>query len=103
MPALELARVRIADGAEPDFLAERPAMLAALRDRFPGVRAAYLGRLDDGLWIDVVVWDTRQQAETAARDAFNHPEIAGWFRHIQEVIAMEHAEVAEPPAASAST
>ena len=98
MPALELARIRVADGAESDFLAERPAMVAALRDRFPGVRAAYLGRLEDSLWIDVVVWDTRQQAEAAAKDVFDHPEIAGWFRHIEEVIAMEHAEVAEAPA-----
>ena len=98
MPALELARIRVADGAESDFLAERPAMVAALRDRFSGVRAAYLGRLEDSLWIDVVVWDTRQQAEAAAKDVFNHPEIAGWFRHIEEVIALEHAEVAEAPA-----
>ena len=95
MAALELARVRVKDGAEADFLAERPAMLAALRERFPGVRDAYLGNLGDGVWIDVVVWDTREQAEAAAREVFDHPEIAGWFRHIDEVIAMEHADVDE--------
>jgi hypothetical protein len=37
-PALELAAFTLRDGAEAAMLAERPAMIEALRRAFPGVR-----------------------------------------------------------------
>lgn len=40
---MELARFTIHDGAEQQLLAERPAMIAALRSCFPGC-IAYLTR-----------------------------------------------------------
>lgn len=92
--ALEIARFRTKPGADERLLAERPDMLEALRERFPGAGEAHLARLDDGSWIDLIVWDSREQAETAQREVFDHPEIAGWFGHIDEVVAMEHADLA---------
>lgn len=38
---IELARFTIHDGAEERLLAERPAMIDALRRRFPACVAAY--------------------------------------------------------------
>ncbi len=89
--ALEIARFRAKPDAEDDLLAERPAMIDALRRNFPGVRDAYLAQTDDGTWVDVVVWESREQAETAQRQVFDRPEVVGWFRHIEEVVSMEHA------------
>ena len=94
MPALELARFTLKPGAEEPFLAERDEMIAALRATFPGVRDAYLGRVEGDEWIDVVVWDSRGHAERAAKEVFDHPAIAKWFRHIDHVVSTEHADVA---------
>lgn len=59
-------------------MAERPAMVEALRRRFPGCLAAYLSR-DDGGWLDVVLWRSRAQC-------------AAWFRHIAASGGLRHVE-----------
>ncbi|WP_236809255.1 antibiotic biosynthesis monooxygenase [Amycolatopsis albispora] len=64
---MELAQFKIHEGAEAQLVAERPAMVAALRRRFPGCVAAYLTKEDDGSWLDVVLWRSRAEAEEAAR------------------------------------
>jgi hypothetical protein len=90
---IELARFRIRDGAEERLLAERPAMVAALRRRFPACLAAYLTKEDDGGWLDVVLWRSRAEAEEAAREVGSVPECAAWFRHITESGGLRHVEV----------
>ena len=91
--ALEIARVRLRPGAEEAFVGERGEMLRALVDRFPGLREATLARLD-GSWVDVIRWGSRDEAEAAAAGVFDVPECVAWFGHIEEVLSMEHAEVA---------
>ncbi|GIE74917.1 hypothetical protein Aph02nite_08670 [Actinoplanes philippinensis] len=93
VPVIELARFHVAEGSEERLLAERPSMVEALRQRFPGCVAAYLTREDDGGWLDVLVWRTRAEAETAARDAASVPECAAWFRHITESGGLRHTEI----------
>jgi hypothetical protein len=90
---LEIVRFRLEDGAEDEMLAERPNLSALLREAFPGLRAAHRAKLDDGTWIDVLVWDRREQAETAQREEMQRPEIATALRHVDEVLSMELAEV----------
>jgi hypothetical protein len=91
--ALEIVRYRLKDGAEEELLAEGPSLFALLREEFPGMRTAHRAKLDDGSWIDVVVWDSREEAEAAAREAMDRPQIAAFMRHIDEVLSMEHADV----------
>jgi len=93
MMAIELARFRIHDGAEAQLLTERPAMVDALRQQFPGCLAAYLTKEDDGGWLDVVLWRTRAEAEEAAQAVGAVPECAAWFRHISESGGLRHVEV----------
>ncbi|MEV8440871.1 hypothetical protein AB0425_26135 [Actinosynnema sp. NPDC051121] len=93
MTTIELARFRIREGAEGPLLAERPAMVAALRRRFPACLAAYLTKEDDGGWLDVVLWRSRAEAEEAAREVYSVPECAAWFRHISESGGLRHVEV----------
>jgi Antibiotic biosynthesis monooxygenase len=92
---LELARFTIYPGAETELVAERPAMLAALRARFPGVLAAYLTKEDDGGWLDVIVWSSRGEAEEAARLVDSVPACAAWFRHIARSGGLRHVEVVD--------
>jgi hypothetical protein len=90
----ELAAFTVIDGAEPALLAERPKMIAALRQAFPGVLAAWLTRQDDGSWLDVVLWRSRQEAEDAAHRIDQVPAAQRWFRHIAESKGLRHVEVA---------
>lgn len=90
---IELARFTINPGAEDTLLAERPAMITALRQRFPACLAAFLTREDDGSWLDVLVWRTRADAEEAAEQINTVPEASSWFRHIAESGGLRHVEV----------
>lgn len=90
---IELARFHVHDGAEAQLVAERPAMVEAMRKRFPACRAAYLTREDDGSWLDVIVWRSRAEAQEAARQIDEVPECAAWFRHIAESGGLRHVEV----------
>jgi hypothetical protein len=90
---LELARFTIHADAEEKLLAERPAMAAALRRRFPACLAAFLTKEDDGSWLDVVLWRGRAEAEEAARLIDTVPEAKEWFRHIAESGGLRHVEV----------
>ena len=91
---LELATFTLREGAEPALLAERPEMIAALRQAFPAALAAWLTKQDDGSWLDVILWRSRQEAEEAARRIDQLPEAKRWFRHIAESKGVRQVEVA---------
>lgn len=91
---LEIARFAVVPEKVSDLLAGRDAAVNAMRRAFPGLVDAHLGRLDERTWIDVWLWTDMASAKAAADGAFGVPEAAAWFRHIAEVISMEHAEVA---------
>jgi hypothetical protein len=90
---IELASFTIHPAAEEKLLAERPAMVEALRRRFPDCLAAFLTRQDDGGWLDVILWRGRAEAEEAAELVNTVPEAREWFRHIAESGGLRHVEV----------
>jgi hypothetical protein len=90
----ELATFTVRDGAEASLVAERPQMIAALGRAFPGLLGAWLARRDDGSWIDVILWQSREEAEHAAKDVDGVPAAKAWFRHIAESHGLQHVEVA---------
>ena len=100
--ALEIVRLTVRPGEEEAFVQERPAGIAALR-QFPGYVRAVLARLEDGSWLDLVVWESREQALEAAQRAPEVRELASWFAHIADVQWMEHAEIAHESALAAVT
>lgn len=105
-PVLELARFRVVAGAEDALLAERAGVVEAMRNRFPGLLAAYLVREDDGGWLDVVLWTDREAAESAAAHIMEVREFAHWARLMESSDGVRHAEVYDAwpslPAASFS-
>jgi hypothetical protein len=90
---IEIARFTVNDGAEEAMLAERPAMVEAVRRAYPSHRDAYLTKLEDGSWMDVVVWGDRREALEAAEGFYEHPEIARWFRHVDELTGFEYGDI----------
>ena len=89
----ELAHFVVREGDEDALLAERPAMVQALQEAFPDALAAWLTRQDDGSWLDVVLWQSRDAAEEAARRIDEVAEARAWFRHIAETHGVRHVEV----------
>jgi hypothetical protein len=89
----ELASFRVAPDDEAALLGERPEMVAALRRAFPGALSAWLTRQDDGSWLDIILWRSREEAEEAARRINEVAEARHWFRHITESQGIRHVEV----------
>jgi hypothetical protein len=89
----ELAEFVVRDGEEEALLSERPTMVRALRETFPAALAAWLTRQDDGSWLDVILWQSREAAEEAARRIDQVAEARSWFRHIAESRGLRHVEV----------
>jgi hypothetical protein len=81
------------EGHEQALLDERPAMIAALRRAFPGLLASWLTRRDDGTWLDVILWRTRDDADYSARHVGEVPEAMAWFSHIDQSKGIEHLTV----------
>ena len=90
---MELARFTVRAGAEEQFVADRPAMLAALRKRFPGCLAGYLTREPDGGWLDVLIWVGPEEAAESARLISTIPECAAWLALIADSGGMRHVEI----------
>ena len=89
----EFASFTVREGEEGSLVAERPAMIAALNEAFPGLIAAWLTKQDDGTWIDTILWETRAAAEDAAAGVNDVAEARQWFSHIASSLGLRHAEV----------
>jgi hypothetical protein len=90
----ELATFTVRTGEEASLVDERPQMIAALSRTFPGVLGAWLAKRDDGSWVDVILWHSREEAAHAAKHVDGVPAAKAWFRHIAESHGLQHVEVA---------
>jgi hypothetical protein len=70
-------------------------MVTALRRAFPGALGAWLTRQDDGSWLDVVLWRSREEAEDAAARIAEVPQARAWFRYIAESRGLRHVDVVD--------
>ena len=95
----EVVRSRVRAGCEGEMLALRPAMIAAVRQRFPDLLGARLVRMDDGTWLDIVRWRSRAAAEQAAAEFAEVPEARRMSELVEQVLSFEHGLLAEPDAA----
>jgi hypothetical protein len=94
----EVVRSRLREGTESEMLELRPKMIAAVRSRFPQLLDARLIKMDDGSWMDVVRWSSRDAAEKAAAAMSEIPEAQAMMRLIEEIVAFEHGVDSEPAA-----
>ncbi len=74
MAALRLARCTIDLADTEEVLAERAALVAAVRDAVAGRIQARLAKVDDQTWIGVWRWDPRTSAQAAIAKASAIPE-----------------------------
>jgi len=63
--SLEIVTFRLKPGTEAGFVANNGVMTDWLA-RQPGFLSRHLGKRDDGTWVDVVRWQSMEQAQAAA-------------------------------------
>ena len=89
----EIVHARIRPGIEEELRARRPALEAAVRERLPGLLDIKLVRLDDGTYLDVLRWESREAADAAVEQFASIPAAGEIHGHFAEDIAHHRGEV----------
>jgi hypothetical protein len=58
----------------------------------PGLRDTPFIRLDDGTWVDLVTWSSRDAADQGAKIAATLPEARRWLEHVSQDVSMDLGE-----------
>jgi len=85
---------RVHDGAEEEMLSRRPALEAGVRQKLPGLLDIRLVYLDDGTYLDVLRWESRDAADAATELFAEVPETGEIHGFLQEGIAHHRGKVA---------
>jgi hypothetical protein len=88
MAWVDFVRFRVSPSRAESLLSARSGAIEAFRSR-PGLRAAYLVKLEQGEWLDIIVWDGDQVATDSFRAGAGLPEVAGYLDHMAEVLGEE--------------
>lgn len=91
---MEVVRFKADETLSEQDLARRFECTRALICAQPGFLARQLIRADDGVWTDLVLWRSRQEAERAAATVTTDPAFAGFMAAIRpDSVAMAHHRV----------
>jgi hypothetical protein len=86
---VEFVRLRVQQGREQEFVANRAAAITAIADRFPDfVGAPVNARVDDHEWVDVWIYLTQEAAETANAQAETVPDFMA-YAALAEIVSIE--------------
>ena len=92
MTVLRLDRFTIDPADTGELLARHAALVAAVKDAFPGLIDVELAKIDDQTWIDVWRWDSLASAQAAVASAPAIPQAGAAFS-LTKGIAVEYARV----------
>ena len=90
----DVVHARVRDGAEEEMLSRRPALEDGVRQKLPGLRDIRLVRVDDGTYLDVLRWESREAADAAIELFAEVPEAGEIHGFLPEGIAHHRGEVA---------
>jgi hypothetical protein len=94
MTVARFARFHVEPTAADEMIDKRAALIAAIRQRFPGLVDARLGRLDERTWIDVWRWESLAHLQRALEGGPTIAEAPGVFALTQE-LSTEDAEIVD--------
>jgi hypothetical protein len=81
---LELACFRAHPKHVAALIGQGGPLVRALRNRYPGLRKVQVARVEDGSWLQLGFWDSREAAEAAASEVFDMPEMGDWLAQVNE-------------------
>ena len=93
--ALEIASFKLKDGiAVEDFLKSSTEMEEGFAEKQNGFIKRTLAQSESGEWVDVVYWETMDDATKAMESAMKSPTCAPMFGMIDDAsIKMSHFEI----------
>ena len=94
MTVARFARFHVEPANVDEMISKRAALIAAIRDRFPGLTEARLARLDERTWVDVWRWESTADLQRALRGGPTVPEAPAVFALAQE-LTTEDAEIVD--------
>jgi heme-degrading monooxygenase HmoA len=79
---LEVVRFRKATGADAERLEQAAASISSWLAQQPGYRGRMLARpeQDDGVWVDIVSWDSAEDADAAMAASHHCPGMSALMR-----------------------
>jgi heme-degrading monooxygenase HmoA len=90
----EVVHAELREGVEQTMLSRRPVLEAAVRERLPGLLDIRLVRLDDGTYLDVLRWESREAADAAIEKFADIPEAMEIHGFVERDLAHHRGEVA---------
>jgi quinol monooxygenase YgiN len=94
MAVLRLTRFKVDPANTEEMLARRAALVAAVREAYPGLLHTQLAKVDDQTWIDAWRWDSLASARNAIEHASTIPEAAAAFSLTTDTTA-EFADIVD--------
>jgi len=94
MTVARFARFHLEPTATDELITRRAALVAAIRQRFPGLIEARLGRLDERRWVDVWHWESRAHLQRALEGGPTIAEAPAVFALTQE-LSTEDVEIVD--------
>jgi hypothetical protein len=86
--------VRFASADQAALIASRDQLVEVLRARYGSdFQGAHLAGLDDGSFVEFMIWSSPEAAARAAQEMPTDPAAAGFCNLIGEVHEMHHAQV----------
>ena len=92
---IEIARFTVDESQEEAFLAERDAMSEAAKERFEGFVDEMLVKLEDGSYLSIWTWETREHCDQAMVRIDQVPLVTSWLAHIEKDVSMDVGVVVE--------
>jgi hypothetical protein len=89
---LESVHFTVEADQSASFLAKRDAMIACVRELDGFVRGELI-EMQDGTWLDLVLWTSPEAAAAVAATFGDHAPIADWAQHIGAIVTMAHGTV----------
>lgn len=91
----EVVHAKVREGAEEEMLSRRPALEEGVRDKLPGLLDIRLVRLEDGTYLDVLRWQSREAADAAVEKFAEVDEAEEIHAFLPEGLAHYRGEVVE--------
>jgi heme-degrading monooxygenase HmoA len=91
----DIVHAKVRDGAEEEMLSRRPVLEAGVREKLPGLLDIRLVRLDDGTYLDVLRWQSREAADAAIEKFAEVREAEEIHAFLPEGLAHYRGEVVE--------
>lgn len=83
-----------ASSTSDDAMIEKALKLTPILAAMPGFINRHFAKGENGEWIDAVIWDSKENAQSAAKAVMNIPEAGQFFSLMnQETINLRHATI----------